>query len=575
MNKWLLSAVIALVCTACANEEYVGDKELQRQNESGKPISFSLISAPVTREVTGADAAALLNNNFVVYGTKSSTQTIFDNYQVNYVSNSANTTTTNSAGWEYVGFNNSSGIEQSIKFWDYSANWYDFFAYSLGKGASSTYATASKIVHNTDNKYQYSLSGTSAQLAACYISDMSSMVPSASGTEVKLQFRELGSKVKIAFYETIPGYSVKDVKFYQSGSVESGAASGYGTTAYLYASSAALPNKGEYTISFTPLTSAPSTSVNTASTVAWNAASTDGSTSSVSFGDAVTTSGTTWTGWAAKEYKETEETVYIGRSSSACTASPSVSVLPNPAGTPLYLKVDYTLLSRDGLGETIEVKGATATIPAAYTAWKPGYSYTYLFKISDNTNGTTGQSVIGLSPIKLDAVVNTDADGEQETITTVTEPSITTYQKGSNYATTDEYKAGIVYVVVGSGTELTVGTNAKLYTVTNTKGSSTSANPAQGITEATVANALTKTLDGSGNYTVTDANGWTLTVSPASGLEAITEIPAAYTPDGNAITINGAKFTATAGTTYVFEYIDTSANPNVKYYKVIKVANNN
>lgn len=98
----------------------------------------------------------------------------------------------------------------------------------------------------------------------------------------------------------------------------------------------------------------------------------------------------------------------------------AVTVLPNPDGSELNLKVDYTLLSRDGNGEEIKVIGATATVPATFAKWQPNNSYTYIFKISDNTNGAVG-SIIGLRPITLDAVVNTDADGRQETVTTVTE----------------------------------------------------------------------------------------------------------------------------------------------------------
>ena len=245
-------------------------------------------------------------------------------------------------------------------------------------------------------------------------------------------------------------------------------------------------------------------------------------------------------------------------------------MLPNPNGSKLNLKVDYTLVSRDGNGETIQVTGATATVPAEYAKWQPGYSYTYLFKISDNTNGTTGQ-VLGLSPITLDAVVNTGADGKQETITTVTNPSITTYQKGSDYATTNEYKVGTIYVVVSNGTAVQTLTttgevNAKLYTANVTLGSGKEAN----ITEASVANAIA-------NPGAKDANDNPMTITPVATdatdkLAAITTIPANDAPHGEAVNINGASFSATAGKSYVFEYTYTENSETKKAYKVIKVA---
>ena len=72
----------------------------------------------------------------------------------------------------------------------------------------------------------------------------------------------------------------------------------------------------------------------------------------------------------------------------------------------LKLKVDYTLYNSIS-GEKIEVTGATAEIPAMYLKWKPNYKYTYLFKISENTNGYTGASSgpAGLWPITFDALV--------------------------------------------------------------------------------------------------------------------------------------------------------------------------
>ena len=251
-------------------------------------------------------------------------------------------------------------------------------------------------------------------------------------------------------------------------------------------------------------------------------------------------------------------------------------MLPYATGADLTLKVDYTLLSRDGTGETIEVKGAIAKVPAAFAQWKPNYKYTYIFKISDNTNGQVGE-VTGLYPITLDAVVADAQDGSQETITTVSEPSITTYAKGTNVTANNEYlTSSNIYVVVDkSGTvqTLTVGTNAKLYLVTNSTGTGTE----QEITEASVANALangTKDNDVSPtSWTVTGAGMKSLVVTTTSvpSLTAETDIAATDSPTGVAITVNGAKFTPTAEGTYVFEYIDTTPDPDKKYYKIIKV----
>lgn len=113
------------------------------------------------------------------------------------------------------------------------------------------------------------------------------------------------------------------------------------------------------------------------------------------------------------------------------------TVLPTPSATqatPILIKCDYTLTADDNSGETIEVKGATAAIPEAYSKWNTNTLYTYIFKISENTNGYTGTDDpghVGLYPITFDAAVKATEFGVQGTITTFTTPSITTYQEGS------------------------------------------------------------------------------------------------------------------------------------------------
>ena len=260
---------------------------------------------------------------------------------------------------------------------------------------------------------------------------------------------------------------------------------------------------------------------------------------------------------------------YLGRASNEATyAGVSTDnyytvVTPNEKGAVLNLKVNYTLVSTDGSGETINVTGATAKVPAVYGAWKSGYAYTYIFKISQNTNGVTNPAAgpAGLYPITFDAVVTETEDGIQETITSVSESSITTYAKGAVVTANNEYKAGNNIYVMINGVTLTA-TNAKLYTVTLDD------DAAQTINEASVANALANgTESPTGTWKVKDANDKNMTVTTVTGSDAISivdNIAAADAPDGNAITgINAAKFTAVAPASpatvkyYAFEYIKT------------------
>mgnify|MGYP007121479738 CR=1 FL=1 len=222
------------------------------------------------------------------------------------------------------------------------------------------------------------------------------------------------------------------------------------------------------------------------------------------------------------------------------------------------------------------MKGATATVPAKYTEWKPGYAYTYIFKISQNTNGSTGGNDKGLTAISFDAVVLEDEqNGLQETITTVSDQSITTYGYKDGKVTVNggEYQAGTdIYATVhvpGAKAEDPATTAApdNLYTVTIETGA------AQTINEASVANTL---VNGKKNddanpttWTVTDANGKKMIVTKATDATKVTKVP---TEDGHDLDVNALKWTGkvtdpATETFYAVEYV----NGTNKSYKIVKV----
>lgn len=583
MKKLFYLATALVAFAACTNDEIEGISNAPTAQEKGI-ISFNSMSKGATRaDHTGAEAAALLGNNFVVEGVKSngtynaSDAPVFDHYNVNWVTNTANTTTSNTNDWEYVAqtkHDHATVAAQSIKYWDYSASQYDFIAYSKGT-ATAVYDAAdyvagtnvlyTKITPATLGTSAYTVKGKASDLAKVYIADLLTAYRDATPTSdyqnvVNIKFRSLSAKVRVALYEIIPGYSVKDVVFYTDASTA--ATDG---KAHLYTTGTdAFNEEGTYTVYYPTTGSA-------------NTGDTDYNKAHVSF--APETSGTATdkdfgaldlTNTAAdKEVAEAAGKVYLGRSSNTATyagenttANPNyyTVVIPNETGAVLNLKVNYTLVSTDGSGEVINVTGANAQVPAEFASWKSGYAYTYIFKISQDSNGLTNPSIgpAGLYPITFDAVVTETEEGVQETITTVATPSITTYAKGAVVTTNDEYTAGSNIYVMVNGATLTTA-NSKLYTVTLEDGA------AQTINEASVANAIANGGAAS-PYVVTDANGKKMTVTDASGLSIVTEIAAADTADGNAITINAAKFTGAAGT-YAFEY-DDGTN---KHYKIIKV----
>lgn len=564
-KNYILAVALAIMTMAsCSDNDFVGDQGALKGTGNDGAIAFNLTTPAVTRagEKTGADAAKALDYAFVVGGFKGATSVasniVFDNYNVVYPKTAS---TSNTTGWEYVGLQpnalatiaHESTDKQTIKYWDYSQAQYDFIAYSLGNGgATATAITQATATSSTGGAY--TISGTTAQLGTVHIADLVTIKKDNYSNVVSIPFRSLLAKVRIGFYETIPGYSINDIKFYTSTSDETSDA-----TSALYASSATLPTQGTYTIYFPTVNSVET--YNNEAHVAFGSSTSPASY--LTFGD-ITGNYT-----AAAEKHEAGGSVFVGRQSNQRTWTGSSSadyyttVLPYEEGTALTLKVDYTLLSVDGTGETITVKGATAVVPAIYAQWKPNYAYTYIFKISDNTNGKTDetQTVEGLHPITFDAVEVSSTEDVQETVTTVATPSITTYQHvpAVNASAKNEYVAGTVYAMVMNGGTLLndlkgVTSPAKdaamLYTLSGL------ANP----TEADVMDALNMYTgkDASGN--ITGLNKLVLT-KDASNIDneiADEDIPG---PDGKIIAVadgEASKLTVSVGT-YAYVYTVTQA----------------
>ena len=565
-QKFFLAAMALVAFASCSDENFVGDNSPNGGQNGNGAIVFTSSTKAVTRaDHLGADAASKLNKNFVVEGIKTVggyVKEVFDNYNVNWTENTADKTLSNTANWEYVGQSvlteKTSVQAQTIKYWDYAASQYDFWAYSLGGGS----ATVSTLAHDaTLTSAAYTFTGSASDLSKVYISDLvTAYNPTVSGQpeyqqQVNLTFRALVAKIRIGLYETIPGYSVKNVQFYPS-------ASGIpATSAVLYAASEVLPSTGVCTVKF------PTVGSSNVSNSDYNKAhisfAADGTkTANQSYG--------TLTYGVKETYEKTTGDIWLARNSAQPTWAVQTSaspgdysiVLPNEAGTVLTLKVDYTLESTDGSGETITVHGATALIPSQYTQWKSNYAYTYIFKISDNTNGKTDvtNGPEGLYPITFDAVVIDSQENTQETVTTVATPSITTYSVTSNVTTNNEYKTSdVVYVTVTEdGTLLDMTGNAVLYTVSKA-----------GATEAEVLDALNTYVSNASDYV--GRNGITLSpVTDGVGLTE-TEIPLV---DGNKITgltegtVGKLKAFASAGT-YAFVYTKTAASSPVSKYQEV------
>lgn len=594
MNKFFIAAASALALASCSSDDFLGEIQGNEQNGATSAINFGGDTGKITRATTKGNAAAeLLENNFVVVGFKGNKTAeannevyAFDHYNVNFKDGSAFSTESNRAGWEYVNQDmkvkgtepaaslaQSGASQQTIKYWDHSCASYDFIAFSMGKkGAASKYATPTHVDKDNLATAAYTLSGNVNTLSECYISDMKTVTePNYNKTSVSMSFRHLASKVRMALFEIVPGYVISDVKFYTDTEATSTTTNPEGTLIGKF------NNSGTLTVYF------PTTGTKHATEKDYNKAHVKFTASTVAGEVGVLTSKK----FGAVNYNnQAEGTISAGTTYlSQNAATPSYcgtgyqNVLPSEgAASAITLRIDYKLTSVDGSNETINVKGATATVPAQYTEWKSGYAYTYIFKISQDTNGSTGGTITGLTAISFDAVVVDDeANGLQETITTVSDNSFTTYGYKDNKVTTNgnEYVNGTdiyatVYVPAAGETAAKTVAPQKLYTVTLESGAT------QTINEASVANALVKgTNDATAKtWTVTDYAGKKMIVTEtADGFATtVTEVPAGpgYTLKVNALKWTGVATDPATETYYAVEY----DNGTKKSYKIVKVVNN-
>lgn len=622
-TKYFIFAASALVALAsCSNEEYIGDNSLTSAEGDGS-IQFSYTMPNATRgDIVGSGAASLLGNGFYVVGTKGteqettpSTKLVFDNYLVHYGANTAGTTESNTANWEYAGITPGMGSytnwvklsalsAQTIKYWDYSEAQYDFLAFSTGtkKAVAKTAFTGetSVAVQNdeigvTAMRYgEYLDDGaaytfyipTTEGLQNTYITDVITVAKANYGNEVKLTFKNLGSKIRLALYETVPGYSVKEVKFYATVGIATPTDLGSetSTTATLISADGTygFSTKGTAVVSFPKLGTNNKTDGN------YKKASVEITPVNPSPADpTLTQTFGTLDYKKDKEGSETAGTIYLGRNVTEVTYAGKSAVdyyqvvFPVTNSKPLTLRVDYTLVSTDGSGEEIKVYGAKAVVPSTYTVWQPNYAYTYIFKISDNTNGWTSTDATkdaGLFPITFDAVVAEvkEVSGEQRTITTVSTPSITTYQQKHDKAK-DEYSQTSpadkdIYVQVMDNSTVPA-------TLIATLNGTTSESTARSLlyllsdddaTEAEVMDALENRTSELATANVTGRNGLTLT-NDATNIDAtvtqilngaddkpITQIEGAAITAGKVVKLDISGLTAGKTYAYVYDYSDAA-----------------
>lgn len=584
MKKKLFYVALAITALAsCSSNDFVGDESPQGSIGTNGAIGFNTSTSAITRG--SSTDAGTLSNQFIVWGEKNEDQSaagaaptdgnlVFKNYLVKYTENTANQTTSNTNNWEYVGISatsnentnispNSGTGAQTIKYWDNAADSYTFTAISARpedieegrvriskiQNGANVYGNGYTVTLAKDNNNNY------PSLANLYFADRINIEKGNgySHHAVEFSFRNVLSHVRVGMYETIPGYEISEIKFYQAdGTTEynNGAqtpVSAFGAVCpnvnatnfagtvnvtYYDAANAAIQNQPK--IEVTPDANANLSNTNLVLGTNF---------STLTVGDP-----TAATPIAKKVLSTSATTPTYDTDGGAFT-----SVLPQVNNTtPLQLKVNYKLYNTV-TKEIIQITGKTAEIPGQYLQWKANYKYTYLFKITDDN----------LYPITFDAVVVESENGEAEYITTVSAPSITTFGVKSNVYSKEkaEYETGTdIYATFVKGTavqtpSLTEGSKANYVQIYQVTTSDATNFP---ITEASVAERLAETPAGSAMITCTNvttsSNGTYFTNEQSPSV--VSSVPS---EDGGTKTIAAVILPGAKTNTYAIEYITYDA----------------
>ena len=411
MKKSLILAVAAIAMASCSSDELVS-----KPTTGETPIAFSVEKANITRaknlEATG-------HYNFGVwaykYGTGLNTQQVMGNYLVGYCNendkkgyeHSGSTTWNQNAGdlddhkspWFYENlgtaeytYNKDDGYykkdqndymsankNQYLRYWDLKYTTTNFYAYAPYKVSGVTFDESTKkiTVDHTAQKAGYDDASLDEFMYAGAIST------NANQKDVELQFKHLGAQVNLRFYEDVRGYKVEIIDVTTSGTgIQATPATKNGDT---YTKADYYTECGA-TIDYSNVTT-PTATVN----------HTDAATTqeNLKFTIPGTSDGlTTYNAVGGKSYNIIPEK--SGDTQTSFASSPTTYypvAQPTTSEVGFTFHVSYKLIAEDN-GEEIIVKNARVFVPAKsgsefIAAWQPNTKYTYTFKITKDSTGST------------------------------------------------------------------------------------------------------------------------------------------------------------------------------------------
>lgn len=294
-----------------------------------RPIQFGGEVRSEVEQSTRASGIGLEDEgykSFKIWASKTlqsdATQSVMNSYIVTWASNTAGTTESNTHDWEYV----NTTLGQTIKYWDYNATSYRFWAY----------AGSENITASTDGT-TFTITGLALSTtppATPLFSSLNVIEPASFGQTVVMEFLRPYAKVRVMFY--------------CDDAIDEGDKVVIGASSFGPESPVKLITAGTLKVKY-PQSGNVSETYETVST---------STAANLSF-DSV-------------DLTHTKGTA----SNNAVCAVPT-------GGTDYYYAIPNAYNCTFTLSTTIEGDSKNATVPSAYMHWQPNYAYTYIFKITE------------------------------------------------------------------------------------------------------------------------------------------------------------------------------------------------
>lgn len=397
MKKILTCAVSALALASCSSDSLVSDSPANTQ----APIAFNAGQKNITRTEKQLEAAGYTSFGVWAYKYKAGDKDpalVMGNYQVGCAGYDGFAKEGVADGkWFYEGLGSSKN--QVLHYWDMSYDNTNFFAYA-------PYSNDTEVKCNEKNKtLTFPASINSDKVNTDYIYAVAKM-DNEDHADVPLQFKHLGAKVILKFYEDIPGYTVKLINVKD----DSETGKGIQLTPAKYTVENGKPkyDKDYYYTAYDAVIDFSNMSINEIDEADESIAKTKNNLIfELPDGSKV----------VPEVAKKPEDQNYLVPATYYAVAQPSTSK------TGFTLHVSYELTAADN-SETITIRDARVYIPAKddqdknIAVWQANTQYTYTFKITTNTNGSTSSnpditdptipSKTGLYPIVFEDVTIVD-----------------------------------------------------------------------------------------------------------------------------------------------------------------------